>query len=372
MKVLVKTLHGLEDLLLQELQTIGFTHLQKRKRAIACEGSLAQVYQANLELRTALRILLPVYDFQARNEKELYDKIYSFDWSEYLDKRQTFAIDNTVFSEYFRHSRFAALKTKDAIVDQFRDKYGMRPSIDTERPDVLLNLHAFKDRFSVSLDSSGDPLNQRGYREKGHRAPLNEILAAGMIKLSGWRPETPLIDPFCGSGTILIEAAMIAREIAPNLHRKDFGFVNWENFQPMLWNRIKMDVRAKAKNKELKISGGDIDPYAVSMTQRSLKNIGIRREDIKVRKIDFLHHHPLHKTGMIITNPPYGERMGSDIHELYSKMGDHLRKNYPGYTAWILSSNKKAFKQLHLKPNSKIELYNGSLECEFCEYQLFV
>jgi putative N6-adenine-specific DNA methylase len=370
-KILIKTLAGLEDILAEEVAALGASQIKKRKRAIVCEGDLTFLYSANLNLRTALKVLLPIYEFKARTEHELYDRIYDHDWSQYLEKHQTFAIDNTVFSEYFRHSKYAALKAKDAIVDQFRKKFGQRPSVNVEYPDVQFNLHAFKDNFSVSLDSSGAPLNQRGYRNKGHAAPLNEVLAAGMIKLAGWTPEKKLLDPMCGTGTILTEAAMMAYNIPPNIHRKDFGFRGWNDFEPMLWHRIKMEAESKIRKIPVDISGFDIDRNAVALSKRSFKAMDLGR-DISVRHADFFTYKSRGTfSGMLITNPPYGERIGEEINDLYKNLGDQLKQNFQGGSAWILSSNKSALKNLRLRPEEKIPLYNGSLACEFCKYELF-
>lgn len=371
MRILIKTLAGLEGVLAKEIENFGGKNLKIRKRAIECEGDLHFLYSANLNLRTALKVLVPIYEFKARTEKELYDRIYDHDWSQYLAKHQTFAIDNTVFSEYFRHSKYAALKAKDAIVDQFRKKYGERPSVNIDYPDIQFNLHAFKDHFSVSLDSSGAPLNQRGYRSKGHAAPLNEVLAAGMIKISGWSPDQKLLDPMCGSGTILTEAAMMAYNIPPNLNRKNFGFRGWNDFEPMLWHRIKLEAESKIRKIPVDISGYDIDRNAVALSKRSFKAMDLGRE-ISVRHADFFTYKNRGQfNGMLITNPPYGERIGEEISDLYQKLGDQLKQNFQGGTAWILSSNKSALRSLRLRPEEKVSLYNGSLACEFCKYELF-
>jgi putative N6-adenine-specific DNA methylase len=371
LKILIKTLHGLEDVLIQEVENLGTgRNIKKRNRAVECEGNLEFLYSANLNLRTALRVLVPVYTFTARNENELYNKVKAHDWSRYLDVSQTFAIDNTVFSEYFTHSKYAALKMKDAVVDQFRDKFDIRPSVDVENPDILFNLHAYKDQLTISLDSSGHPLNQRGYRDKGHKAPLNEVLAAGLLLLSGWDKSIPLIDPMCGTGTIITEAVMIALNIAPQLYQNDFGFKNWKEFQPMIWNRVKSEAQAKVRRSPLMITGGDIDGKAVAMAKGALKQMRVGR-DVQIRQISFEQHKPKTREGMIITNPPYGERIGDDILELYKNLGDTLKNNFTGFDAWVISSNLDALKQLHLKPTEKISLYNGSLEVQFCKYEMY-
>jgi len=370
MKLLIKTLAGLEDVLMEEVKELGGESIIKRKRAVECVGNLPFMYKANLCLHTALKVLVPVYEFRAKNERELYDKIRCHDWSQYLSVHQTFAIDNTVFSEYFSHSKFAALKMKDAIADQFRDKYDMRPSVDTEKPDVLFNLHGYQENFTVSLDSSGEPLNQRGYRGKGHAAPLNEVLAAGLVKLAGWDASKPLVDPFCGTGTILIEAAMMATKTPPQLIRENFGFRTWNNFQPLMWNRIKAEMRSQIRKIPLSIYGGDIDPNAIMQAKRSMKLLAMRG-DITFREVSFDGNLPKNKTGMVITNPPYGERIGTDIESLYEKIGDVLKNSFSGYDAWLISSNKSALRKLGLKDAERILLFNGKLDCEFCHYPMY-
>ncbi|MEP1094067.1 MAG: class I SAM-dependent RNA methyltransferase [Cyclobacteriaceae bacterium] len=371
MKLTIKTLYGFEDILTEEIREIGGNKIEKITRGVKCEGNPEFLYRANLRLRTALKILVPIYSFTAKTEKELYDRMMEFDWSIFLDVDQTFAIDNVVFSELFKHSKFVALKAKDAMVDQFRNKYRRRPSIDTESPDVLFNLHCANDFFTISMDSSGAPLNQRGYREDGHRAPMNEVLAAGMIKLSGWDKSMPLVDPMCGSGTILVEAAMIAMNMAPNIKRRDFGFKTWPEFSPVLWNNVKIEEQSKMRKPSMDFTGLDIDPNAVSMARKSLGKIGLRRE-VKIREMDFREFKPLAEEGMIITNPPYGERIGDDdINAFYVSMGDAFKQNFSGYDAWIISSNKAAMKKIGLNYNTKYTLYNGPLECDYCHYELY-
>ena len=371
MKFTIKTLYGFENLLAEEVKELGGLNIEKITRGVKCEGNPEFLYRANLALRTALKILVPVHTFRAKNEKELYDRMMEFDWSIFLDVDQTFAIDNVVFSELFKHSKYVALKAKDAIADQFRNKYRRRPSIDTEKPDVLLNVHCANDAFTISLDSSGDPLNQRGYRETGHRAPMNEVLAAGMVKLSGWEKNMPLVDPMCGSGTILIEAAMIAMNMAPNLKRKDFGFRTWPEFSPVLWNRVKIEEQSKVRKPSIDFTGIDMDPKAVGMARKSLGKIGLRRE-VRIREMDFRDFKPISSEGMIITNPPYGERIGEDdINAFYVSMGDAFKQNFNGYDAWLISSNKKALKQIGLRYETRQTLFNGPLECDYCHYKLY-
>jgi putative N6-adenine-specific DNA methylase len=371
MKLTIKTLFGFEQLLENEVKALGGNNIQRITRGLKCEGNPTFLYKANLHLRTALKILVPIHSFHARNQDELYDQMKLFDWSLFLDVDQSFAIDHVVFSDLFRHSKFVALKAKDAIVDQFRDKYRRRPNIDTDHPDVKINLHCSNDYFTVSLDSSGDPLNQRGYREQGHRAPMNEVLAAGMIMMTGWDKEMPLVDPMCGSGTILTEAAMIGMNMPPNLKRNTFGFRSWPDYSPVLWNKIKMEAESNIRKPSMDLVGIDLDPEAVRLTRKALSRVGLRRE-VKIKEMDFRDYKPLNDHGIIVTNPPYGERIGSDnVLEFYKTMGDAFKNHFKGYSAWVISSNKQALKKIGLKDTERQTLYNGPLECDFCKYELF-
>jgi putative N6-adenine-specific DNA methylase len=367
----IKTLHGLEQILADEAKELGATNIQVKKRAINCEGDEAFMYRANLGMRVALKIMVPIYDFTAKNEKELYQQVLKHDWSRYLNEHDKLAIDHTINSDYFKHSKYASLKIKDAIVDQFRNRTGYRPDVDVKYPDVRFDVYGYNERFTISLNSSGDPLNRRGYRELGHEAPLNEVLAAGMLKLSGWTPDLPLIDPMCGSGTLLIEAAMMATNMPPQHLRKEFGFKRWRSFQPMLWSRVQSEMNAKTKSLKSSIQGSDIDGKAVRLTQKSLRKLGLDRQ-VKLQKADFLTTLSTQGKGMIVTNPPYDERLElEDINGYYKAMSDTLKNKYPGFEAWILSSNMEALKSFKLSPQQKIRLYNGKLDCRFEQYLLY-
>ena len=370
MKLIIKTLFGFEDILAQEVEALGGNKIEKITRGVQCEGNPTFLYRSNLSLRTAMKILVPIHSFYAKNEQQLYDRMMEFDWFNFLDVGQTFAIDPVVFSEIFTHSKFVGLKAKDAIVDQFRNKYRRRPSIDTSNPDVLFNLHCANNFFTVSMDSSGAALNRRGYREGGHRASMNEVLAAGMLLLSGWDRKIPLIDPMCGSGTILTEAAMLAMNMAPNLKRKEFGFRTWSEYSPILFNNVRANEQSKVRKPGMDLTGIDIDDTAVQLTRKALSKIGLRRE-IRIKTMDFRHFKPINDHGMIVTNPPYGERIGDNISEFYKTVGDVFKQNFAGYDAWLISSNKQALKQIGLKDTKRIKLYNGKLECDFCKYELY-
>lgn len=371
MKIFVKTLFGLEDVLADELTELGASNIQKLRRGISCEGDLKFLYSANLKLRTALKIIVPLFSFNAQNEEELYLEIKKFDWSKYIGLDQTFAIDNTVHSNIFRHSKYIALKAKDAIVDQFKENFGKRPTVDIKDPDIKLDLHCKEDNFTFSIDSSGETLNRRKYRVMGHAAPMNEVLAAGMIKLSGWTADKPLVDPMCGTGTILIEAAMLGLNIPSQWNRNYFSFMNWNNFDRDLWEKLRKEAANEINKKQLFIEGGDINKRILERTKETIK-------DLKLEDHISLKHSPMEKNitslknGFVIMNPPYGERLeNSDINSFYKEISDVLKNKYQGFEAWVLSSNMQALKHLRLKPSKKIILYNGSLECRFQRYELF-
>lgn len=371
MELLIKTFHGLESVLAKELEELGATSINTLKRAVACEGNKEFLYKANLHLRTALRILVPISTFTATTEDELYKAIYDFDWSQYLTEKKTFAIDAVAFSELFKHSKYLALKTKDAIVDQFREKTGLRPSVNTENPDVLINVHVARDKFTVSLDSSGESLHRRGYRQPGHQAPLNEVLAAGMLKIAGWHKDIPLFDPMCGTGTILMEAAMLACNMPAGFKRKKFGFMSWADYDKFLWDKIYKEAEEKISYPRTRIVGSDIDLKAVDIAKTSSLDFRLNRQ-ISISKAAFEEREVPFRRGMIIFNPPYGERLKkTDIFNFYKKIGSTLKQNYDGWVVWALSSNEEAIYRLGLHKEEKHILYNGALECEFLKYHMF-
>lgn len=371
MQLIAKTFFGLEGVLAEELKALGASNIQLLKRAVHFEGDKALMYRANLELRTALRILLPIRSFRARNPEELYRQVLRVNWSKYLNIDQTFAIDAVTNSEFFRHSKFAALKTKDAIADQFRKRSGRRPDVNPHYPDVRINLHIFNQQCTLSLDSSGDSLHKRGYRTDSTTAPINEALAAGMILLSGWRGETDFLDPMCGSGTLLIEAAMIAGNIAPQFQRKAFGFLRWKNFDRKIWTEVKAQEKQRRRPIACQILGADKDFKAVSAAGHNSYAVQLEAH-IKVQRSTFAKLPPPEAPGMLITNPPYDERLQSaDIGALYKSIGDRLKQAYPGWVAWMISSNMPALKKVGLKAAKKYILFNGPLECKFQKYDLY-
>jgi putative N6-adenine-specific DNA methylase len=371
MKLIAKTMHGLEPVLVRELEELGAKYVKPLNRAVAFEGDQHLLYKANLHLRTALRILMPIEEFHAGNERELYRRILNINWSEYFRADQTFAINATVYSDFFNHSKYVALKIKDAIVDQFRKKTGTRPNVDVTHPDIRFNVHVYQTKFSVSLDSSGESLHKRGYRNNKHKAPVNEVLAAGMVLLSGWSKETPLIDPMCGSGTVVLEAAMLARKIPPAFYRKTLGFMHWRDYNPKLWDHLREEAKDKIERPRTSIVGADISSRATDIARETAIRFDLNQE-IKFISLAFERHYPKAPNGIIIMNPPYGERLEKEnISAFYKSIGDHLKKHFSGYDAWILSSNMQALKSIGLKSSARYTLYNGALECRYLKFNLY-
>ncbi len=371
MKIIAKTLFGLEEILEKELIEFGAKEINILNRAVEFQGDQALLYRANLCCRLALRFLVLVDSFQAHNERHLYGKIQHMDWSKYISSKQTFAIDCTAYGERFRHSKYAALTVKDAIVDQFREKTGRRPSIDTNEPDVKINVHISDIHVDVSLDSSGDSLEKRGYRLEAMEAPISEVLAAAMITSSGWNRRTPLFDPMCGSGTIVIEAAMMAANKAPGLDRS-FGFERWSDFNAELLENLKQELAQNETKPQVEILGRDRHRRAMAIAERNARRAGVDRY-VTIEAGDFMKKEPPFEQGLIIMNPPYGERLNEDdeMKAFYHEVGFKLKHEYAGYTAWIISSNNKALKRIGLKPDTRIQLYNGALECRYNGYTLF-
>ena len=369
-ELVAKTFHGLEEVLAKELTELGASDIEIGNRMVAFTGDKAMMYKANFSLRTAIRILKPIKHFKANTADEVYDNIKSIDWENYLDNSKSFSVDAVVFSNEFRHSKFVAYKVKDAIVDYFRDKTGERPSVSLSNPDVLLNIHIAEDRCTLSLDSSGESLHRRGYRQEAVEAPLNEVLAAGMILMTGWKGECDLIDPMCGSGTIPIEAALIARNIAPGVFRKEFAFEKWVDFDQDLFDSIYNDD-SNEREFNHKIYGYDNNPKANEIATRNVKAAGLSKE-IVLKLQPFQQFEQPKEKSIIITNPPYGERISTDdLLGLYKMIGERLKHAFAGNDAWILSYRDECFDQIGLKPSVKVELYNGALQCQFRKYQLF-
>lgn len=367
-----KTFAGLEEVLKTELTKLGAENVNIAKRAVTFIGDKEMLYKANLCLRTALRILVPVVDFNAKNEEEFYQKIKRHHWEKYLSANHTFAIDCVIGrSEIFTHNHYMALKAKDAIVDRFNEKYNARPSIDLKNPQLRIHVHINEDKCSISLDSSGDTLNKRGYRSRTDIAPLNEVLAAGMILLANWNDETTFLDPMCGSGTILIEAAMIAMDMAPCISRKEFGFENWNDFDADIWEKVRNDAKRNSHNPKNLIIGNDISKKAVAIAKQNIENANLQKY-IKIANRTFQEFEPEQENITIVTNPPYGERIVvEEIEKLYAEIGDTLKKKYKGCSAWILSGSTEGLKSIGLHPSKKLKLINGAIECKFHRYDMY-
>ena len=369
-EIIAKTFMGLEPVLAKELRALGAEDVQEGRRMVSFRGDKEMMYRANFQLHTAIRILKPIRHFKARSADDVYNEVLKTDWSQYLDEGKTFTVDAVVFSEEFRHSKFVSYKVKDAIVDQFREKTGKRPNISVANPDVRLNIHIAEDRCTLSLDSSGESLHRRGYRQESVEAPLNEVLAAGMIMMTGWQGDTDFVDPMCGSGTLLIEAALIAHNMAPGLFRKEYAFEKWPDFDADLFDRIYND---ESQEREFKhhIYGYDIDMKAVNTARLNVKAAGLT-SSITVEQQDFKDFQQPKEKSIMVTNPPYGERISTpDLLGTYRMIGERLKHEFTGNDAWVLSYREECFDQIGLKPSIKIPLYNGSLECEFRKYQLF-
>jgi putative N6-adenine-specific DNA methylase len=374
-ELIAKTFMGLEPVLAKELVQLGANNVEAGRRMVSFTGDKEMMYRANFQLHTAIRILKPIKRFQALSADDVYEGVKAVDWTDYLGLDKTFAVDSVVFSEEFRHSKFVAYKVKDAIVDQFREKTGQRPNISISNPDIRLHIHIAdvapgKSECTLCLDSSGESLHRRGYRQEAVEAPLNEVLAAGMILMTGWQGDTDFIDPMCGSGTLLIEAALIARNMAPGLFRKEFAFEKWPDFDADLFDEIyNDDSRERPFNHH--IYGYDVDIKAVNTARINIKAAGLSN-DITVAEQDFKDFQQPQEKSILVTNPPYGERISTpDLLGTYKMIGERLKHQFTGNDAWVLSYREECFDQIGLKPSIKIPLYNGSLECEFRKYQMF-
>ena len=379
--MIAKTFKGLEEVLAQELIALGANNVQIGRRAVSFTGDKAMLYRANLCLRTALRVLvevkgekLKVKGERRKPEDQLYEIVKGIDWSKYMTPDSTFAIDATVYSEFFRNSRFVTYRVKDAVADYWIERAHRRPNVNTDNPDVRINVHIANEQVTVSLDSSGESLHKRGYRVATTEAPINEVLAAGMLLMAGWQGQSDFYDPMCGSGTIPIEAALIARNIAPGIFRKDFGFEHWPDFDAELWNEIYNDDSAEREFTH-KIYGSDASFFAIQQAAKNVKSAGVQK-DVELRQIrmeELKVESGKRKDALVMINPPYGERLASnkDMEELYGKIGTALKHQFAGATAWIISSNDAAMKCIGLKPSQKMRLLNGELDCQFNKYELF-
>lgn len=372
--LIAKTIFGLEEILANELHKIGAREVEVLNRAVMFKGDKGMIYKSNMLLRTALRVLIPIAKFEVSNESSLYDGMKAINWEDYIDVTDTLAIDTVLSTDLFTHSQFISQKAKDAIVDQFREKHDSRPDVDLERPTLRINLHIHDTTCSVALDSSGDSLHKRGYRDQTNLAPLNEVLAAGLVQLTGWDCKKTLIDPMCGSGTILIEAALLAANIPPGYYRADYGFMRWKKilaYDESLYQTIYDAAIARIITETPKIIGGEISHH---VTRKAKENVKLARvEDIvEVRECNMLDFDVPEGGGIVIMNPPYGERMDKDnLEELYKSIGDTFKKKFTGFDCWLITSNMQALKFVGLRPSRKIPVFNGPLECRFVKYQMY-
>ena len=369
--LIAKTIAGLEETLADELTLLGAKDVKVITRVVSFSGDNKLLYEANLWCRTALRILKPLYAFPASTNDQLYQNIFNYPWEEIFQVDNTIAIDSVVNDSSFTHSHFVSQKVKDAIADRFRSKTGTRPSVDIENPDIRINIHIYRDVCDVSLDSSGESLHKRGYRVAGGLAPLSEVLAAGLVLLSGWDKQRNFIDPMCGSGTILIEAALIALNIAPGSFKKSFSFMNWKDYDASLWQQIKTAAIEKQKINDVYISGSDIEARVIRNARGNVIAANLQK-NINLLVGPFDTFKPPAGGGVMIINPPYGERLEQeDIVAFYKSIGDSLKKNFAGYDAWIISSDMNALKFIGLKPTRKIPIFNGPLECRFMKFSVY-
>ena len=372
--MLAKTFKGLEQVLAKELIELGANNVQIERRAVSFTGDLRMLYTANFCLRTASRVLVPIATFKAKKTDDIYEQVKALNWAEYMTPKTTFQIDATVYSDLFRHSQFITYRVKDAIVDYWMEHGGVRPSVQLTNPDIYLNIHIAGDSVTLSLDSSGESLHKRGYRMANTQAPINEALAAGMLLLAGWRGQGDFYDPMCGSGTLLIEAALIARNIAPGIYRKGFAFEKWANFDADLFEDIYSDD-SRERDFQHKIYGSDAGFYAVQVATKNIESANLQRDiEVKQIRVQELRLAERNTEGaLVMINPPYGERLAQDkdVLRLYQDMGTTLKHQFNGATAWIISSNEEALKCIGLRPAKRVRLMNGELECLFNQYELF-
>ena len=376
--MVAKTLFGFEEILAKEIRNLGGGNVVEGVRSVSFDGDIGFMYKANLCLRTAIKIIKPIHSFVVRNENELYKNIYRMDWTDYLSIDTTFAIDTTVKSDNFTHSLYVSQKVKDAIVDKFRDTEGERPSVDVKHPDIRINIHIQKDHCNVSLDSSGRSLHQRGYRVSTNIAPINEVLAAGLLLLSGWDGQCDFLDPMCGSGTMLTEAAMIACNIPVNINRKEFAFEKWDDFDEELFGKIVASQLNRTREFHHKIIGYDKAPSAVRKSIENIESANLSDYISVERKNFFETKKPMEGKLHMVFNPPYGERLDRseldsdfDVEAFYSDIGDTLKQEYPGTEAWFITSNLEALKFVGLRPSRKIKVFNSQLESKLVKYVMY-
>jgi putative N6-adenine-specific DNA methylase len=369
-KIIAKTFQGLEEVLAKELTALGANNIEIGRRMVSFTGDKEMLYRANFCLRTAVRVLMPVCEFKADDADLLYDKVKEVKWEEYMDCNSTFRIDSVVYSDEFHHTKFVSYRVKDAIADYFREKTESRPNVVLTNPDIYINVHISDTDVTISLDSSGESLHKRGWRQGTVAAPINEVLAAGLIMLAGWDGDCDFIDPMCGSGTILIEAALIAQNIAPGVFRKEFAFEKWKDFDEELFDKIYNDD-SQEREFEHTIYGYDINRQNIAIAQENAKAAGVSKI-VKIEQQDLADFTQPAEKALMITNPPYGERITTDdLLEFYELIGQKLKREFVGNDAWVISHKEECFDKIGLRPSTKYALFNGALECEYRKYQVF-
>ncbi|MBX3042647.1 MAG: class I SAM-dependent RNA methyltransferase [Candidatus Kapabacteria bacterium] len=368
--MIAKTFQGFETILADEISALGGRDILILNRAVKFNGDLKLLYKANHLLRTALRVIIPIDDFEVRNEDDLYKNVKKVNWNNYITPNKTLAVDSSINSSPFNHTNFVALKVKDAIVDRIREEHGSRPSIDTKSPDLMVNVHIFKNECTISLDSSGSSLHKRGYRQSQTDAPLNEVLAAGLILLTDWKADVDFYDPMCGSGTFTTEAFSIASGKPPRTEFK-YGFMSWSNYEPELWKKVLRESKELIKPVKINFYASDISGKAVAVSKLNMRHPEMRKT-VVISQEDFFNSEPKGDSGIIMLNPPYGERLkNQDIEKVYRDIGNKLKFDYHGFNAWILISSKQAEKSVGLKSNKKFSVLNGAIECKFCNFKLY-
>lgn len=369
-KIIVKTLAGLEEVLANEIKELGIEKIELGRRAVICYGNLETIYKLNMQCRTALKVLKPIHEFTADTADKVYEEVKALNWEDHLELNQSFLVDSVVFSTNFSHSKFVAYKVKDAIADFFTEKYDKRPSVGLANPHLRINIHIAEDQCTLSLDSSGESLYKRGWRSAQTEAPINEVLAAGILLMAGWKGQSDFYDPMCGSGTFLIEAAMIAKNIAPGLYRESFAFEKWKDFDNDLFDSIYNDDSAE-REFEYTIYGSDVSPLATNIAEKNIKSAGFGKE-IKLTTKAFADVEPVGEKGVMVMNPPYGERLQmAGLTYLYETIGERLKHHFAGFNAWIISHKEECFNSIGLRPSQRINLFNGALECQLRQYEMF-
>ena len=368
--ITLKTIFGLEEAVREELEELGYTDIKVMNRAVQVTGDWKDVYRLNLHTRCVISVLVTIAQFQIRDEKDLYTKCLKIDWTSLFTIDKTFAVKGAVFSDLFKHSQFPYFLVKDAIVDTFRNKFDDRPDVNVKFPQVMFDLHIRQDQVTISLNTSGLPLFMRGYREATGEAPLNEVVAAGLIRLSGWDRKSTFVDPFCGSGTLLIEAAFLATGIPSNIERQHYAFKNLVNFDAELWEEMLNAAKKRVTSLPCDIIGSDINDEMILKTRRNLRALPFGRF-IQTSAGSFEDMKAPEKKGVMISNPPYGIRMGEEIEEMYDKLGTWMKHQMGGFECWILSASEEGFKSIGLRPERKIRVFNGELECSFRKFSIY-